>query len=325
MTTRKWLAILALGVFFSGAVVDDAMARAGRSARSGTHRSMGWRGTRTDDSGSMQGITQNRRQPAKPATAKSQQSQQRTSWFQRNPFMAGLFGALAGTALFAMLSQAFGGLGGFGGGLMMLLLIGGLLLLAMRLFRSRRQPHLAGARLGTHGAVDLSKPFGGQMTIDARPATDIGAYRQSPKQGLAAIALETPTFTTAKAEDELSGQFFRIQEAWADNDRSTLQALMTADIYDHFSAEFEDMARRNERNVLKNIVVRGFDITEAWQDEEEEFISARIHARLIDYVERDGRIVEGSATEPTEFREAWTFARPRRGNAAWRLSAINQY
>jgi predicted lipid-binding transport protein (Tim44 family) len=251
------------------------------------------------------------------------QQQQRPSWFQRNPFMAGLMGAVAGSALFAMLGSAFGGLGGFGGGLMTILLLAGLAMLALRFFRSRQQPGLANAgqamgQTPTPFAFRDVQPEGGRVA-------DIGAYRQTREQGLAAIALDTPSFTTAKVEDELSQAFFQVQEAWSAVDRNALQALTSPDIYAEFADELDELARKGERNVIKNLVVRGFEITEAWQDETEEFITARIDARLIDYVERQGQVVDGSATEPTEFREAWTFSRPRRGGGKWLLSAINQF
>jgi predicted lipid-binding transport protein (Tim44 family) len=54
-----------------------------------------------------------------------------------------------------------------------------------------------------------------------------------------------------------------------------------------------------------------------------EFVTARIQARLIDYVERGGQIVEGSKDVPTDFAETWTFARER-GGEDWRLTAIEQ-
>lgn len=320
MTTRKMLAILAIGVFFSGAVVDDAFARAGRSSRSGIHSSTGWRGSRTQDSGSFQGINQSRRQPGSQAQANQGQ---RPSWFQRNPFVAGLMGAVAGSALFAMLSSAFGGFGGMGGSLMTMLLIAGIAMMAMRLFRSKSRPAYAGQTLGGQAprSQDWS-PMAGQ-SFGGGTVTDFGAFRQSKEQGLAAIALESPTFTTAKAEDELANVFFRVQEAWSADDRQTLRSVTTSEMYDTFVADLTEMANRRERNVLKGTVMRSFAITEAWQDEGEEFITASIHARLLDYVERDGRIVEGSDSEPVDFREVWTFGRPRRGGE-WRLSAINQ-
>jgi predicted lipid-binding transport protein (Tim44 family) len=313
------LAILAIGVLISGTVVDDAFARAGRSSRTGIHSSTGWRGSRTTDSGSFQGINQSRRQPA----YQSQTHQaQRPSWFQRNPFVAGLMGAVAGSALFAMLGNVFGGFGGMGSGLLTMLLIAGVAMMAMRLFRSKSPPAYAGQPGGQPQRTPDLRQFGGQA-FGGGTVTDFGAFRQSREQGLAAIALESPTFTAAKAEDELANVFFRVQEAWSADDRNSLRNLVTPEMFDTFTADLTDMANRHERNVLKGIVVKSFEITEAWQDEGEEFITASIYARLLDYVERDGRIVEGSASEPVDFREVWTFARPRQG-AEWRLSAINQ-
>ncbi len=330
LNARKFLAIAALGIFLGGVVAESADARAGRS-RSGGYSSFGARGSRTSETNGFQAI-QKSRQPVtspwnNPAKA-NPAMQNKQSWFQRNPFMAGLLGALGGMALFSMLGNMFGGLGGGFGGLLMLLLLGFLGFMAFRMLRNKQQPgYAASSPMGGSGLshTDMPKPGAPSMfgASTAPTVTDIGGYRQTKEQGLAAMALNNPGFTTQKTEDELSGIFFRIQEAWSGNDRATLKQLTTDEIYDYFAEDLDGMAAQGERNVIKNIVMRDFDLSEAWTEGTREYITVKIYARLLDYVEKNGQIVEGSATEPSEFREVWTFARDR-GEPTWKLSAINQ-
>ncbi|HEY9900684.1 MAG TPA: Tim44 domain-containing protein [Pantanalinema sp.] len=331
MNARKILAIAALGIFLGGVVAEDASARAGRSARSGGYSSMGARGARTFDNNGMQGIQRTRQWNNPAASARTNPLQQnKPSWFQRNPFMAGLAGALAGSALFSMLGGLFGGFGGMGGGggggFLTLLLLGGLAFMAYRMLKNRQQPSYAP---GSQGAP--SDPFGrqtfdqpSQFGAQAPTITDIGGYRQTKEQGLAAIALNSPGFKTEQTEDALSGVFFRVQEAWSSNDQAALRGLTTPEMFDYFREDLDTMAGRGERNVIKNIVMRSFELTEAWTEDREEYITVKIYARLVDYMERHGQVVEGSTSEPVEFKEAWTFNRTR-GEDDWRLSAINQY
>lgn len=325
LNARKLLAIAALGIFLGGVVAESADARAGRS-RSGSYSSFGARGSRTFENNGFQSIQRSRQPATSPWNnpARTNSAVQKPSWFQRNPFMAGLFGGLAGTALGSMLFGHGGGFGGGGGGFLTLLLLGFLGFMAYRFLKNRsQQPSFA-----TSGQSNYQSPgfdqgpsmFGASTSPSV---TDIGGYRQSKEQGLAAIALNNPGFTTQKTEDELSGIFFRIQEAWSANDRATLQQLTTDEIYDYFVEDLDGMAAQGERNVIKNIVMRDFDLSEAWTEGTREYITVKIYARLVDYVERNGQITEGSATEPTEFREVWTFARDR-GEPTWKLSAINQ-
>lgn len=333
LNARKLLAIAALGIFLGGVVAESADARAGRS-RSGGYSSFGARGARTNESNGFQAIQKSRQPVTSPWNnpAKANPAMNKPSWFQRNPFMAGLLGALGGMALFSMLGNMFGGLGGGFGGLLMLLMLAFLGFMAFRMFRNR-QPQAGYAASGPMGAsglqqTDMPKPgapsmFGATAAPQAPTITDIGGYRQTKEQGLAAMALNNPGFTTQKTEDELSGIFFRIQEAWSANDRASLKQLTTDEIYDYFVEDLDGMAAQGERNVIKNIVMRDFDLTEAWTEGMREYLTVNIYARLIDYVEKHGQVVEGSATEPTEFREVWTFARDR-GEPTWRLSAVNQ-
>lgn len=337
LNARKFLAIAALGIFLGGVVAENADARAGRS-RSGGYSSFGYRGSRTYENNGFQSIQRSRQPvtspwntPAKTNPWGSPTSQQRPSWFQRNPFLSGLAGGVAGSAIGNMLFGNHGGGygygggngGGGGGGLFTLLLLAGLGYLAYRFFKNR-QVNYATSGQG-YQASNYDQPGAPSMfgASTSPTVTDIGGYRQTKEQGLAAIALNNPGFNTQKTEDELSSVFFRIQEAWSANDRATLQQLTSDEIYDYFVEDLDGMAAKGERNVIKNIAMRDFDLSEAWTEGSQEFITVKIYARLLDYVERNGQVIEGSATEPTEFREVWTFSRDR-GQPSWKLSAINQ-
>jgi len=291
---------------------------------------MGDRGNRTFDQGqqkNMQGITQSRQTTANPAAAAGAQKQ---SWFQRNPMMAGLVGALAGTAIGAMLFNMLGGMGGLGGmmGILGLLLLAGLAFMAFRMFRASRQPQPQFTGMGPNGNVTpFQRPDVMAATATAPQTggyqqTGAGSY-QTKEQGLAAIALGNPSFRTEQAIDELTSIFFKVQESWSANDKAGIQAVSTPEMADYFAQDLDVMVMKGERNVIKNIVIRQFEITEAWQEVEQEFITAKIQARLVDYVERNGQVVEGDANQPTDFAEFWTFKRPRGGHD-WKLSAINQ-
>lgn len=336
---RKLVAIATLGLILGGVVgsltAEPADARAGRRGSSfgGTsqYRSMGDRGVRTFDQGqqkNMQGITQSRQTTAKPANtpASAAAAGQKQSWFQRNPLMAGLLGALAGTAIGAMLMNLLGP-GAFGGlvGILGLLLLLGLALMAFRLFRANKQPaaQFAGAGLGGNVTpFPKATPTSGPMAYNATAAAPMAPI-QTKEQGLAAIALSDPGFRTEKAIDELSTIFFRVQEAWSANDKAGIAAVATDEIAEYLGHDIDLMAVKGERNIIKNIVIRQFEITEAWQEDACEYLTAKIQARLIDYVERDGRVIDGDPNQPTDFAEFWTFKRPR-GGSEWKLSAINQ-
>lgn len=335
MKTRKIVAIATLSLMLGGIagamMADPADARAGRRGGSfggsSSYKSMGDRGNRTFDQGQqnrMQGITQSRQNVNKPAAANAAGAQKQ-SWFQRNPLMAGLLGALAGTAIGAMLFNMLGGMGGLGGmmGMLGLLLLAGLAFMAFRAFRQKNQPQAQFSGMNAQGNVtpfqrpDAPTAFAGTATATAEP------YRQTKEQGLAAIALANPSFRSEQAVDDLTAIFFKVQEAWSANDKATIQAVATDEMAEYFAKDLDLMVMKGERNVIKNIVIRQFEIDEAWQEESTEYITAKIQARLVDYVERNGQVVEGDPNQPTDFAEFWTFRRPR-GGQTWQLSAINQ-
>lgn len=321
---RKLLALAAISTLLGTAfIAPDADARAGRS-RSGGYSSFGERGSRTFDNNGMQSINRTRQNSNQSVFNKQNGAMQnKPSFFQRHPILSGMLGALGGMALFSALSSMFGGFGGMGGmgGLLTLLLLGGLAFMAFKMFRNRNQPAFS-----TNAPGNMQgNQFGmNQPSAFSPPITDIGGYRQTKEQGMAAIALNNPGFKTEATEDQLSGIFFRIQEAWSADDRNVLREHTTPEIFDYFSEDLDAANAKGERNILKNIVMRSFDLSEAWTEGTDEYISVKIYARLVDYVEKNGQVIEGSATEPTEFREVWTFAK-QRGDQSWKLSAINQH
>ncbi len=54
------------------------------------------------------------------------------------------------------------------------------------------------------------------------------------------------------------------------------------------------------------------DLTEAWQERGQDYLTVRVYANLLDYKldERTGQLVSGSKTDPVKFDEYWTFTRP---------------
>lgn len=327
---------------------EPAEARAGRSRSGGVHRSWGDRGSRTFDNHSQfRGMEQTRRSatqrspfgaPAAPAAAgAAAAAANRGSFFQRHPILTGLGAGLAGSMIGNMLfghHGGMGGAGGFGGGgfgfgdFLTLLLLGGIGFWAYKKFvANKKKGEVAYAGYSSRGSWrDPAKDnaplaFGGSHAGGA--LLDAPAPKQSTESGLAGIMLNTPNLTREKLVDQLSAVFFGVQEAWSANDTAALKPLLTEEMQDYFGEEIRQYVANGERNVLKNISIRSFDILEAWQDGPQEFVTAKIQARLLDYVEKDGRVIEGSATDATEFHEVWTFERPR-GGSTWRLSAQNQ-
>ena len=71
--------------------------------------------------------------------------------------------------------------------------------------------------------------------------------------------------------------------------------------------------------------VRSVEVSEAWQEGRQDFVTVRFLANLLDYTvdETGTQVMEGSRTEPVKFEEYWTFVRPV-GPNTWRLSAIQQ-
>jgi predicted lipid-binding transport protein (Tim44 family) len=119
--------------------------------------------------------------------------------------------------------------------------------------------------------------------------------------------------------------FFRLQAAWSTRDLTPLHLSLTGEVLAQLQTDVDRLKREGLVNRVENIAVRTCEISEAWQETGQDFVTVYFYANCLDYdaKEATGEVVRGSKTEPAKFEEFWTFTRPA-GNGEWKLSAINQ-
>lgn len=235
-------------------------------------------------------------------------------------FGAGLLGGLVGGLLFRSLGFGGDGFGGSGIGLFEIILILGIGYFIFRAVSMRR-------------AAVSSYPNGGGLGNDARDSMTSfpGSGRTEPEEadeiarGLSHIRQMDPGFEEGRFKETILDCFFKIQSAWMNRDLSLIDNLLTDEMRKTFQVEIDQMFREGQVNRLENIAIRKVEISEAWQESGQDFITVLIDANVLDYTtdDRSGAVVLGSKTAPVKFQEYWTFSRPV-GENRWKLSAINQ-
>ena len=252
--------------------------------------------------------------PTTPAPA-SQPS--RGGWF------SGMMGGLAGLALGGLIgSMLFGGLGhGFGGGigLLEILLIGAGLFLLFRFMSARRQSEPAYATAGV--------PYGGaesraDVEMPAASASAASTVESDLDRGLGHIRSMDPTFDPGFVSDDARRLFADVQQAVTARDMSAVNTRLTSRMYTELTGQCDRLRAARQTNRMDAINVRSADVTEAWQESGQDFVTVYLAGSLADYTVDDatGAVAAGSKA-PQEFEEFWTFTRPV-GPHPWRLSAI---
>ncbi|MBI3065721.1 MAG: Tim44 domain-containing protein [Deltaproteobacteria bacterium] len=119
--------------------------------------------------------------------------------------------------------------------------------------------------------------------------------------------------------------FFKVQGAWNKQDTAALGALCGSELMKTWGQEINELRSRGQQNKMENIALRESEITEAWTESGEDFITVRIKANLLDYTvdHKTGAVISGSNSEAVEFEEYWTFTRPV-GPNSWKLGAVQQ-
>lgn len=309
------ISVVAVAALFLSVSVMEVSAH----ARAGGGRSYGSRGSRSYSRPAMNYSQPGQsRQQMSPAPTPLQQPQ-RSGGFLRS-MAGGLMGGLLGGMLFSSLGFAGGGgMGGSGIGLIQILILAGIGYLIYRFIRKRRSENPA-ATSGTGG-------YGHGTVIPAsyRYESSEGAASGSADEGLAHIRRMDPGFDEARFNDTAMDLFFKIQGAWMHRDLGPVNALVTDEMRRILQGDLDRLLREGQINRLENIAVRKVEIAEAWQESGQDYLTALIHANLLDYTtdERTGDVVSGSKSDPVKFEEFWTFTR-QVGNNPWRLCAVNQ-
>ncbi len=326
METKRWMkgAVLVATFFFVLAYVleADCLARVGGS------RSSGSRGSRSYSSPARPapGPSQSYGSSASPTAPPAQQPFQQPG----GGFFRSMFGGIAGGFLGSMLfrSLGWGGFGdGLGGGigLFEIILLAVVLFMVYRFIKRRREAAMSSAYYqGTESAGSTYQPSY-QPAFEPGPTYSAAPAQTDLEQGLRYIRQMDPYFDEQKFRDLCTDNFFKIQGAWTGRDVTSVRNLLTAEMYATLQADADGLRSEKKRNQLENIAVRTVEITEAWQEQGQDYVTVLFYANLLDYVvdETSGQVVSGSKTDPVKFEEYWTFTRPV-GSNPWQLSAINQ-
>ena len=241
---------------------------------------------------------------------------------QRPSFFRGLMGGLVGFALGGLLgSLLFGGLGrGFGFGLMDIILIGGAVLLLVAFLRRRREAsEPAYATASGYGSASE-----GMDSATTRPGSvEMPAGRDDVERGVGYIRQMDPGFDPATFADRARTEFTNVQSVLAVRDVNILRDRLTPEMAAVLEAQCSALKSAGRTNFVQKIDIDRAEVTEAWQENGQDFVTVYFAGSMIDFTvdDRTGAVVEGSKTEPQKVEEFWTFTRAV-GRNPWRLSAI---
>jgi len=338
--SSKLIAVCIIASLIGLPTLSFAKARGGsgggfsRGSQSGGYGSMGSRGSRTYQDNGAKPIEQSttaRPSTAPPAQAASSPTAQHaptapSSWWQRNPLLAGIAGGLAGTWLGHMLFGATessakttdteSGTGsssaptsGNSFGLILLLMAIGAG--AFYFFRKSKQtpaPVFTGLSRSTTARGSL-------LDVSANSSVD-------------RVDSDTYTVTT---EDKTAFQqlLTDIQSAWSTQDVAALRRCVTPEVLSYFNTALAEDHSQGVQNHVEDVVLLKGDVREAWSEGTTDYATVDLRWNARDYTisttiprGEPGYLIEGNDETATESSEVWTFMRVRDGR--WLLSAIQQ-
>jgi predicted lipid-binding transport protein (Tim44 family) len=214
-----------------------------------------------------------------------------------------------------------GGSGSGGIGLMDIILIGAAIYFVMKYLKRRRRQQMAEAGYPT----TTYQPEGPVSYREPSPAPGPSAGMGEVERGFQQIRQFDPSFSEEELKETFQDLFFRIQAGWMHRSFEGIDDLLSSEMKDIFSSEFNRMKQQGRINRLENIAVRKVEPSEVWQEMGKDYVTVLFTANLLDYVvdEKSGEVIEGDRLSPVKFQEFWTFCRDV-GTRQWILAGINQ-
>jgi predicted lipid-binding transport protein (Tim44 family) len=329
MQISKKMTLMAVGLFALIGFSQIALEMEA-DARAGGGRSGGFRGSRSYQAPSRPAQPAQQRRDATPPPQQPGQFAPQSGGFMRGLGTA-VLGGFLGSMLFSGLANAggFGGIGGLGGsgfGLFEILLVAGIGYFLSRKFRSP-----AAAATG-YGTMQYQNPSSQPQTSYQRGydyrAPESGTVQEIPSGNevdYRSLTMMDRSFDPNQFLKTAQDTFFKVQGAWNKQDTAALNRLCGSELMQSWQEELSRLSARGQQNRMENIALSSSEITEAWTESGQDFITVRLNANLLDYtVDRNsGAVVSGSDAEPIQFEEYWTFSRPV-GPNAWKLTAVQQ-
>ena len=314
-TPNRIVVLLAIG-FLAFVSLAQVALESYAEARAGGGSSGGSRGSRSFQAPSrcaQPSPSQPRRDAAPPPQQPAPMAPQ-PGGFMRGIGTA-IIGGFLGSMLFSGLANAgMGGLGGSGFGMIEILLLAGI---GYFLYRKFRAPAVASGygAMQYQGAQDYASPY---APAQEAPAIDNGIDYRS-------LTMMDPSFNPDQFLKTAQDNFFKVQGAWNKQDTTALNALCGSELMKTWEQEINALRARGQQNKMENIALRESEITEAWTENGEDYITVRLKANLLDYTvdDKTGAVISGSNSEAVEFEEFWTFTRPV-GTNSWKLAAVQQ-
>ena len=317
--SKRRITLMAISLFaFVG--LSQIVAESIVEARAGGGGSGGFRGSRTYSSPARPA------QPTRPSEARRDAvppPQQpgplapQPGGFMRS-FGTAMLGGFLGSMLFSGLANAgFGGLGGFGSsgiGLVEILLFAGFGYFLYRKFLGPK----AATGYGTM-QYQNTRDYPPQYTpVQEAPAINNDIDYRS-------LTMMDRSFDPNQFLKTSQDIFFKVQGAWNKQDTVALRSLCGSELMQTWEQELNGLRARGQQNKMENIALRESEITEAWTENGQDYITVRLHANLLDYTvdQKSGNVVSGNNSDPIEFEEYWTFTRPV-GPNSWKLTAVQQ-
>lgn len=145
---------------------------------------------------------------------------------------------------------------------------------------------------------------------DLKPLSRYGAAGTPLYDGLVAIAKAAPDFDPEHFLAGAKAAYEMIVTAFAQGDRATLKNLLAPEVDEGFVTAITEREKKEQKAELTFVGIEEVKMTAAELDGRVARLSLRFVAELISCTrDKDGKVVEGDATEVQTIRDAWTFAR----------------
>lgn len=146
------------------------------------------------------------------------------------------------------------------------------------------------------------------------------------QEGVERLTAQDPGFTLEAFGHAVQQLIYEVHDAWNHQDLSRLRGKLSESLLGFLQMGLKIMALRREISRLEDLHLKRLAVVQAEVAPERQTITVWVEGQVLDYIlqSRTYKLLSGSMTYPTEFRESWCFER-RDAASPWLLQDIQDF
>lgn len=164
----------------------------------------------------------------------------------------------------------------------------------------------------------------GKKSSGSKPVFVKDTFDKSKLRNIDEYKTQHTDFNEEEFDDDMANWYMKMQNAWTKKDFSEMEPYFSDSYFAQLKRQLQQIINEGKTNYVTNIGVLSTNIEGWWEEDDQEFVSVIIKARITDWTEIDktGEVVSGDKKNEKFMTYRWVLSKSK-GDDVSRENALN--